>query len=182
MPHSFPWFQTELSSPCQAVSAPPMAHLDTALWESGPVLPWSTTTLFTQGEAQGFQCYSNAFPHLSKPLVFLTFLPSPVHRPPMHQPTFICFFQMTCCMSAMFSVTSTATCSPEQLSRAVPATADTEGGGSPWKKHLGRNWLTEASDCPEQGQFKAVLNSSSWAAVFTCISSNSLLFLATAQW
>lgn len=62
-------------------------------------------TLFNHGEAEGFQYYSNASPQLSKPLVFLTFLPSPVHCPPMHQPTFNCLFRMTCSMSPTFSVT-----------------------------------------------------------------------------
>lgn len=66
-------------------------------------------TLFYQGEAEGFSTtlmlLHSCLVLTKQKLVFLTFLLSPVHCPPMHQPTFNCLFQMTCSMSPMFSVT-----------------------------------------------------------------------------
>lgn len=86
-------------------------HLDTALWESGPVLPQGTTSThyLTKVKQKAFSTtlmlLHNCFVLPKLKLVFLTFLPSPVHCPPMHQPTFNCLFRMTCSMSPMLSVT-----------------------------------------------------------------------------
>lgn len=66
-------------------------------------------TLFNQVKQKAFSTtlmlLHNCFVLPKLKLVFLTFLPSPVHCPPMHQPTFNCLFRMTCSMSPMLSVT-----------------------------------------------------------------------------